>query len=195
MYGRYFDMAIYIKELPPIEYLNECFTLDVENGIIKWKPRPLHHFNNKSESYSSFNQAHTGKIAGSFLRSSRNMDIIYQRVKLDSITYKIHRIIFKMFYGYDPDLIDHIDGNTLNNKPENLRSVPPSVNSKNKSLSSKNTSGVNGVKINITKKRYIADLGNTTKSFKIFEEAVVCRKAWEKENNFHPNHGRERNVA
>ena len=43
-----------------------------------------------------------------------------------------HQIIFKMFYGYIPNELDHIDRNVLNNKIENLRSVTRSENLKNR---------------------------------------------------------------
>jgi len=43
-----------------------------------------------------------------------------------------HQIIFKMFHGYIPDELDHIDRNVLNNKIENLRAVTRSENLKNR---------------------------------------------------------------
>ena len=42
-------------------------------------------------------------------------------------THQVHRLVYKSFYGNIPDgmVIDHIDGNKLNNSVENLRCVTP----------------------------------------------------------------------
>lgn len=50
-----------------------------------------------------------------------------------------------MHHGYLPDVIDHIDGDILNNKIENLRPATHTQNMRNTKLSSRNNSGVKGV--------------------------------------------------
>ena len=55
--------------------------------------------------------------------------------------HKMHRIIYLMHHGYLPKEIDHIDGNPLNNKIENLRAATHSENLKNQKIKSCNTSG------------------------------------------------------
>lgn len=71
----------------------------------------------------------------------------YYQVNLGSTSYKIHIIVYVMWYGdYDNTLeIDHIDGNRSNNNPYNLRQVSKAVNNRNVSFKSHNTSGVTGV--------------------------------------------------
>jgi hypothetical protein len=69
----------------------------------------------------------------------------YQRVVINNKMYKAHRIIFLMHKGYLPIEIDHIDGDKLNNKIENLRPATRSQNLLNKKKPSSNTSGVKGV--------------------------------------------------
>lgn len=59
--------------------------------------------------------------------------------------YKVHRIIFMMFYGYIPKEIDHADTNESNNKIENLREATSSQNNYNQKLRKDNTSGIKGV--------------------------------------------------
>jgi hypothetical protein len=59
--------------------------------------------------------------------------------------YRLHRVIFFMHHGYLPDVIDHIDGDILNNKIENLRPATHTQNMRNTKLSSRNNSGVKGV--------------------------------------------------
>ena len=64
------------------------------------------------------------------------------------INYKInyvHKIIFLMHHGYIPQIVDHIDGNTLNNRIENLRAANLSQNQHNRTIDKKNTSGFKNV--------------------------------------------------
>jgi hypothetical protein len=56
-----------------------------------------------------------------------------------------HRIIYAMHYGSCPKMLDHIDGNRLNNRIENLRPATYSQNLCNKGMQSNNTSGYRGV--------------------------------------------------
>ena len=69
----------------------------------------------------------------------------YMRVSLDGKLVYAHRLIWVIVTGEQPDEVDHIDGNGLNNKWENLRSVSHSVNGRNQKLNSRSTSGVAGV--------------------------------------------------
>lgn len=70
-------------------------------------------------------------------------------VSFEGSNYYVHRIIWVMTYGsIDSNLvIDHLDGNTFNNKIGNLSLKTPSGNSMNKKKYSKNTTGITGVKI------------------------------------------------
>lgn len=71
------------------------------------------------------------------------------RIELKDKPYYVHRIIWVMVYGYiDSDLvIDHLDGNPLNNKIKNLKLKNLKGNSMNKRKQSNNTSGVTGVSL------------------------------------------------
>lgn len=56
-----------------------------------------------------------------------------------------HRIIFAMHYGYFPELVDHIDRNTSNDRIENLRDADKSINALNTEVRCNNKTGVKGV--------------------------------------------------
>ena len=59
--------------------------------------------------------------------------------------YGNHRLIFMMFNGYFPIEVDHIDGNPINNKIENLRPATVNQNRQNSSIRKDNKSGCKGV--------------------------------------------------
>lgn len=129
-----------INKLPELNILNECFNHDRETGILIWKVRPLHHFKN-SHGMNSWNARLANKRAGNLTNSNCVC------VSIDFVSYLVHRIIWKMYYGEDPkELIDHIDGDRSNNRIENLREATRSQNNKNLTgLKSNNTSGCTGV--------------------------------------------------
>lgn len=86
------------KELPDKTILDERYTYDPESGEV------------------------TSKKTGAPLRRK---DISgYNIVTINSKIRKLHRVIWKMMTGEEPDgMIDHIDGDPANNKWENLRCV------------------------------------------------------------------------
>ncbi|MBP1147101.1 HNH endonuclease signature motif containing protein [Pseudomonas viridiflava] len=91
--------------LPPLEDLNEIYRID------------------------SASPSGLSRIKATRGRNGRTGPVVsigtdgYYRMKFDSRFYRTHRIIFFMKTGIDPaqNVIDHIDGNRLNNSPDNLR--------------------------------------------------------------------------
>ena len=55
----------------------------------------------------------------------------YLRFKFKGNNYSCHRAIYYLHTGKLPEVVDHIDGNTLNNKIENLRAATKSDNKAN----------------------------------------------------------------
>jgi hypothetical protein len=80
----------------------------------------------------------------------------YARVTVDGTPYLLHRVVYRMFKGRVPKMLDHADGNPLNNRIENLRPCTQSQNAQNRKLQANNTSGIKGVYWNKNKNKWMA---------------------------------------
>lgn len=69
----------------------------------------------------------------------------YLQTSIEGILYKNHRLIYLYHHGKMPKVIDHINGNTLDNRIENLREASTSQNACNRKINVNNTSGIKGV--------------------------------------------------
>jgi len=69
----------------------------------------------------------------------------YLKLKIKGKSYFVHRIIFTMHTGLNPEIVDHIDRNPSNNVIENLRAATRQQNNSNSGLRKDNTSGIKGV--------------------------------------------------
>lgn len=69
----------------------------------------------------------------------------YRKMSINKKIIYVHQAIFFYHHGYLPKYIDHIDGNSLNNKIENLREATQSQNLANSNFRKNNTSGFKGV--------------------------------------------------
>jgi hypothetical protein len=122
----------------------------------------------------------------------------YRRICVSGKLYHAHRLAWLIINGMFPENeIDHVDGNGLNNKYSNLRSVTHSENAKNKRKHITNTSGVVGVSWYKSGAKWQASIRFNGKLkhlglFESFDDAVIVRKEAEKLYNFHPGHGMER---
>ena len=117
----------------------------------------------------------------------------YRVGRLDGRKHYAHRVIFFLHFGEEPEQVDHINHDRLDNRAENLRAATPQVNSTNLPLSPRNTSGITGVYLRPSG-RWSAriTIGGTDISLGTFDTlgaARMARKAAEKDNGFHENHG------
>lgn len=73
----------------------------------------------------------------------------YWKTSVDGKAYIVSRIIWQICTGTEPSgVIDHISGDTTNNRIENLRDIPAVHNSHNMRMNMRNKTGIAGVCIN-----------------------------------------------
>lgn len=119
----------HIVPLPPLEVLQTFLTYDPLTGILAWKP---------GLPYAKQRQA--GKAAGTMSKGG------YLRTSISRRMYSNNRIAWKMHYGTDPvGVVDHEDGDKLNNKIANLRDASQGKNTYNQVRRTDNTTGYKGV--------------------------------------------------
>lgn len=124
--------------------LNELF--EYREGHLYWKIKPSNRVKVK-----------VGDLAGH--KNAQN----YMVVTIHGRRYRNHRVIFFMHHGYLPNEIDHIDGNTLNNKIQNLREATRSQNMANKKRYSSSVSGVKGVSWHKASKKWYVQVSSNKK--------------------------------
>jgi len=118
------------------ELVKELF--DYRDGELYWK--------NAKQGVAKGRKAGNGKIGP------------YLQVMVNRKGYNVHRLIAILHYGDFDGVVDHIDGNTRNNKIENLRIATREQNSWNAKKNSKNTTGVKGVSLIKSNKKYQATI-------------------------------------
>ena len=159
----------------------ELFRYDYETGVLYWRWRVS-------------NRIHKTLEAGTQDKSNG-----YLYVKVHGRRYLVHRVVMLMCYGFCGEGldVDHINHVRNDNRLANLRFVTHGENMRNKSVSSKSTTGVTGVDFSKAHKKYRARIRVNREFihlgyFDTLEEATAARAEANLKFNFHNNHGKGR---
>ena len=156
--------------LTPLDLARGMISFDPRNGKFHWK---IHITNARKK---------PGDIAG-YLSSNKE----YWRINLMGQEIRAHRLAWYLHYGEDPGadlLVDHINGDSLDNRIDNLRLVTESENSKNRKKGNNNTTGFKGVyqnkdgsisaRIDVNgKNKYLGSFKTVELAAKAYKEASI----------------------
>jgi hypothetical protein len=151
-----------MESIMNIEKMKEFIDYDPETGDMTWVK-------------VLSNRAKAGDKCG------RNVDAKgYGRVCFDGKQYRAHRVAWALHYGSNPDgIIDHINGNRLDNRISNLRIVDTTQNARNTGIGVNNTSGAVGVVWHKTAKKWVAQItvNRENKYLGLFADFNLARQA------------------
>ena len=165
------------------DVIRQLLEYDPETGKLYLAPRDLDWFTSDARlsqeaKRNSWNARHAGREAGcpdkdGYIRLS----LMYQRIPA-------HRAVWAIHHGEWPKgVIDHIDGNRVNNRIANLRDVTNAENLRNRHRVRSN-SGVLGVSFCQRAQKYLASISVSGKPrhiglFVDLEDAKAAREAAE----------------
>jgi hypothetical protein len=180
------------RELVSIDIIKEFLDYNDNTGKLYWKVRDIKYFNDgerKANACSIWNSRYSGKEAGCIDGSNRIIIRIFKN------TFFAHRLAFIIMKGREPiEQIDHINGDSLDNRWCNLRECFDYENKQNLTLRSDSSTKVQGVYFHKkrTKNPYESRIRLRGKSyhlgmFKTSEEAdKAYLKAKQKLHTFQP---------
>ena len=106
----------------------------------------------------------------------------YRRIGIDGRTYAAHHIAWVHTYGSWPQLLDHRNGISDDDRIANLRRATTSQNAANQKRRRDNTSGFKGVSWHKAKGRWCARIGfrGQRKTIGYFDNPLVAHAAYAK---------------
>lgn len=119
----------------------------MQDFIVRLKDKYHYDENSKSGLIFSLNSRKPFKEAGSIDTDARSKRYQRWRIGFEGKLLLAHRVVWMLIHGEIPENyeVDHIDGNALNNKIENLRLIPKEFNRRNAAKRVDNKTGYTGI--------------------------------------------------
>lgn len=147
-----------------LEDLNRMFY--IENSNIWWRIR-------------TGSRCKMGSIAGSYKNNG------YRKVHVMGKTYLVHRILYQMYHSIDIldplAIIDHKDGNILNNTIENLRITDDKGNIRNSNSRANSSTQYKGVSTRKHTKKFFCRIhvGGKEKFLGYYHTAIEAARVYD----------------
>lgn len=179
------------------QILQECLAYSPETGRFYYKPRDRKHFPS-NRAFSIWHSRFSGKEAIANFSGDG-----YLAGRVNNVMVTAHVAAWTIVHGEWPSgQIDHINGDRLNNRIDNLRVVSSLENSCNRAKSSGKTSRFIGVSWTKSKGKWHAYINtdhNKTQHLGYFEseeDAAAARLAVQRTlPQFHDNHGQRQVIG
>lgn len=127
------------KPLPPQDILNRLLRYDAQTGKMFWRCKDA----SESVTTAQANNWNSRRAGAEAFTASDTTG--RRRGKIGGTIYQAHRIVWKLVFGTDPNVIDHINGDPSDNRVENLRSCSFADNARNYSKPLGGSSAYRGV--------------------------------------------------
>ena len=169
--------------------IHECCSYDLSTGVFVWNGKT-----GTDASSCAWNATVSGKVIG---RPDKDGYLIMRIRHEGKKRYlRLHRVAWLMVYGCWPEGdIDHINHDRADNRIENLRSVTRSINHRNMTRSTRNSSGVVGVS-RLGEKWRARFFHNGSERrvgyFSSVEDAEAALREARAKVGYHQNHGAEK---
>ena len=133
------DFACFMRNsLPTQEQLRELVDYDPHSGVLTWRSREGHW-----RKVAAHNARFAGKPAGNVVvRSGKS----YLTVQIGRGPRYAHRVIYKLVTGEEAAMVDHANGDGLDNRISNLRGASDHDNQGNRAMRRNAQSGVKCVR-------------------------------------------------
>lgn len=147
------------KALPSPEVLRQLLRYEPETGKLFWLPRQVEMFTASSSASAKYhcdgwNKRFAGKEA-----FTADDGLGYRQGAIFGRLFRAHRVIMALQNGEWPkNSVDHVDGDTANNRAKNLRLATAGENAQNRRIRSDNRSGFKGVHRSWTGKAWYSQI-------------------------------------
>ena len=183
------------RQLPDIDRLRNRVSYEPATGFLFWKARPESEFSNvgRNSAQTRCQQWNTwcaGKRAFSTMGAQG-----YLFGSFDGYPYLAHRVAFAIQSGRWPAMIDHLNGDRIDNRWGNIAETDFIENAKNTASRKSSKTGRAGVIVYGS--RFIAQINITGENrrrhlgiFDTFEDACSARELAERQFGFSARHGK-----
>lgn len=185
-----------LPEWATLDFLKEVMTYNPLTGRVKYlDERPRHHFDS-GIGYAVWHRKCAGRYADNIQICKSRGGYLRREFRLKGRRFLCHKVAWYFMTGEYPLFdIDHINGDSTDNRWENLRDGTV-VNMHNVKKNANNTSGFNGVSFDTFKGKYVAYYNCPKEKkqkrlgvFESAEEAAEVSRAKRQELGYSDRHG------